>query len=117
MRTSTPRQKTKHDALIVSDAGKTQRGSALNRKKRRGIRQSHFFSFALYRTRSLDARPLPRGWTGHVQMKGRWMKEAVTAAQQRPGFPLRSESRSFGSLEDGNENSGQLAPSQPSFTV
>jgi hypothetical protein len=32
------------------------------------------------------------------------MKEAVTDAQQRPGFPLRS----LGSLEDGNENRSQL---------
>ena len=32
------------------------------------------------------------------------MREAVTDAQQRPGFPLRS----FCSLQDGNENRGQL---------
>ena len=32
------------------------------------------------------------------------MKEAVTDAQQRPGFPLRS----LCSLQDGNENRGQL---------
>jgi len=36
------------------------------------------------------------------------MKEAVTDAQQRPGFPLRSERRSLRSLQDGNENRGQL---------
>jgi len=32
------------------------------------------------------------------------MKEAVTDAQQRPGFPLRS----LRSLHNGNENRGQL---------
>jgi hypothetical protein len=32
------------------------------------------------------------------------MKEAVTDAQQRPGFPLRS----LRSLQDGNENCDQL---------
>ena len=32
------------------------------------------------------------------------MKEAVTDAQQRLGFPLRSELRSFRSLQDGDEN-------------
>ena len=32
------------------------------------------------------------------------MKEAVTDAQQRPGFPLRS----LRSLQDGNENGRQL---------
>jgi len=36
------------------------------------------------------------------------MKEAVTDAQQRPGFPLRSEPRSLRSLYDGNENRGWL---------
>ena len=36
------------------------------------------------------------------------MKEAVTDAQERPGFPLRSELRSFRSLQDGDENRGQL---------
>jgi hypothetical protein len=32
------------------------------------------------------------------------MNEAVTDAQQRPGFPLRH----FRTLEDGDENGGQL---------
>ena len=36
------------------------------------------------------------------------MKEAVTDAQERPGFPLRSELRSFRSLQDGDENRCQL---------
>jgi len=36
------------------------------------------------------------------------MKEAVTDAQQRLGFPLRSELRSFRSLQDGDENRCQL---------
>jgi hypothetical protein len=36
------------------------------------------------------------------------MKEAVTDAKQRPGFPLRSESKSLRSLQDGNENRAQL---------
>jgi hypothetical protein len=31
-----------------------------------GSRQGHFFGFALYLDRSRDARPLPRGLTGHV---------------------------------------------------
>src|SRR5882724_10903299 len=31
-----------------------------------GSRQGHFFGFALYLDRSRDARPLPRGFTGHV---------------------------------------------------
>ena len=35
------------------------------------------------------------------------MKEAVTDAQERPGFPLRS----FRSLQDGDENRGQLSHS------
>ena len=36
------------------------------------------------------------------------MKEAVTDAQERPCFPLRSELRSFRSLQDGDENRCQL---------
>ena len=40
--------------------------------------------------------------------KGRQMKEAVTDAQQRPGFPLRSDLRSFRPLQYGNENRREL---------
>jgi hypothetical protein len=40
---------------------------------------------------------------GHVQTKERRMKEALTDAKQRPGFPLRS----LRSLQDGDENRGQ----------
>jgi hypothetical protein len=35
-------------------------------RKLLGGPQGHFFGFALYLDRSRDARPLPRGLTGHV---------------------------------------------------
>jgi hypothetical protein len=58
-----------------------------------GSRQVHFFGFAFF---TAD------------KWKGRRMKEAVTDAKQRPGFPLRSESKSLRSLQGGDENRGQL---------
>jgi len=40
--------------------------SHLTEEKPEDSRQDHFFGFALYLDRSRDARPLPRGLTGHV---------------------------------------------------
>jgi len=61
-------------------------------------RQGHFFGFALYLDPSRDARPLPRGLTGHVAhplrsilhrgLLGGLLCAALSLAQKRPRRPV-----------------------------
>ena len=52
--------------VFTSSAGKEKEVSQHILMTKPTGRQGHFFGFALYLDRSRDARPLPRGFTGHV---------------------------------------------------
>ena len=64
-----------------------------------GSCQNHFFRFALYLDRSRDARPLPRGLTGHVAHPLRsilhrgFLGALLGAALGKPGRLLRKPLR------------------------
>jgi hypothetical protein len=64
----------------------------------------HFFGFALYLDRSRDARPLPRGLTGHVAHPLRSIPHCglpgglLCAALGKPGRLLRNPLRTISSF-------------------
>ena len=83
--------------MFCSSTGKKRGHSLLSRLRPLLLSwRGHFFGFALYLDRSRDARPLPRGLTGHVAhplrsiLHGRLPGAVLCAALGKPGRLLRN---------------------------